>query len=83
MNGEAGAADLHRVFAPADPPVLLGELRKRNRRRIPLDPASKVFNPRTIGHAVYGSTVTVAVAVPFCPASSMTLRTTVYVPATV
>ena len=30
--------------------VFLGELRKRNRRRILLDPASKFFNPRVVGH---------------------------------
>jgi hypothetical protein len=30
--------------------VLFGKLRKSNRRRIPLDPASKVFNPRVVGH---------------------------------
>jgi hypothetical protein len=52
--------------------VLLGELRKRNRRRILLDPASQVFNLRVVCHAYilwgychvthYGTTVTVAVA---------------------
>ena len=43
-------ADPDRLFTVSSPPVLLGELRKSNRRRIPLDPASKVFNPRVVGH---------------------------------
>jgi len=43
-------ADLHGLFAVSSPPVLFGKLRKSNRRRIPLDPASKVFNPRVVGH---------------------------------
>jgi hypothetical protein len=34
----------------AGPTVLLGKLRKRNRRRIFLDPASKVCNPTVFGH---------------------------------
>ena len=33
------------------PPVLFGELRKRNRRRILQDPASKFFNPWVVRHA--------------------------------
>jgi hypothetical protein len=33
------------------PPVLLGKLRKSNRRRILLDPASKIFNPGVVGHS--------------------------------
>jgi hypothetical protein len=37
-------------FAVSRPPVLLGKLRKSNRRRILLDPASKVFNPRFVHH---------------------------------
>jgi hypothetical protein len=35
--------------------VLFGELRKSNRRRIPLDPASKFFNPRILRHGTYGT----------------------------
>ena len=31
-------------------PVLLRELREGNRRRVALDPASKFFDPRTLGH---------------------------------
>jgi hypothetical protein len=44
--------------------VLLGQLRKRNRRRILLDPASKFFNPLVVRHAsFYGATVTFTVVV--------------------
>jgi len=38
-------------FAVSRAPVFLGQLRKRNRRRILLDPASKIFNPRVVRHA--------------------------------
>jgi hypothetical protein len=38
-------------FAVSRAPVLFGQLRKRNRRRILLDPASKILNPRVIRHA--------------------------------
>jgi len=34
--------------------MLLGKLRKCNRRRILLDPASKFFNTRVVRHARYG-----------------------------
>jgi hypothetical protein len=38
--------------------VLFGELRKRNRRRILQDPASKFFNPRIVWHAShYGAAI--------------------------
>ena len=47
---EAGAADAHRLLKVAGPAMLLSELRKRNRRRILLNPASKVFNPRVFRH---------------------------------
>ena len=43
VNGEAGAADVDRLLALPGPSELFGELRKRNRRRIRLDPASKIF----------------------------------------
>ena len=38
-------------FEVSGPPVLLGKLRKSNRRRILPDPASKVFNPGIVGHS--------------------------------
>jgi hypothetical protein len=36
--------------------MLFGKLRKSNRRRILLDPASKFFNPRVVRHVPYGMT---------------------------
>ena len=41
---EAGAADVDRFVEPARAPAFLGQLRERNRRRVFLDPASKVVN---------------------------------------
>ena len=45
---QTGLADPNGLFAVTGPPVFLRELRKRNRRRILQDPASKIFNPRVI-----------------------------------
>src|SRR5262245_50150901 len=45
MLSEPCLAYPYRFLAIARPPVFLCELRKSNRRRILLDPASKVFNP--------------------------------------
>ena len=45
----------NRFFVVGGAPVLFGELRKSNRRRIPLDPASKFFNPRIFRHGTYGT----------------------------
>src|SRR5262249_40957895 len=42
MSVEAVAADVDGFLMAAEPPALFGELRKRNRRRIFFDPASKV-----------------------------------------
>jgi hypothetical protein len=50
MLGKACLADLDGLFAVARPPMFLCKLRKSNRRRILLDPASKVLNPRVIRH---------------------------------
>jgi hypothetical protein len=50
MLRESRLADPHRFLAVACAPVLLGKLRKSNRRRIFQDPASKVFNPRIVRH---------------------------------
>jgi hypothetical protein len=61
---QTGPADANGVFELAGPAMLLRELRKSNRRRIPLDPASKFFNPQVVRHGPYGTTsglVTVAV----------------------
>ena len=50
MDGKPGSAGCDRVFVAASPPVLFGELRKRNRRRVLLDPASKFFNTWIVRH---------------------------------
>jgi hypothetical protein len=47
---ETRLADPDGFFTVARPAILFGELRKRNRRRILLNPASKVFNPRVVRH---------------------------------
>jgi hypothetical protein len=54
MLGQPGTRDASRLFKLAGSPVFLGELRKRNRRRILEDPASKVFNPLAVRHEDYG-----------------------------
>jgi hypothetical protein len=57
--------------------VFFGELRKSNRRRILLDPASKVFNPRVVVHALhYGITVTATVTEAVRPRLSVTASDT-------
>ena len=56
MLGQTGPADPNGVLVLTGTPVLLGKLRKSNRRRIPLDPASKFFNPRVVRHGAYGTT---------------------------
>jgi hypothetical protein len=48
MLSEPGAADANRFVELSCTPVLFRKLRKSNRRRIPLDPASKFFNPRIV-----------------------------------
>jgi hypothetical protein len=53
MLFEAGLRDPDRLRVFADPPVFFGELRKSNRRRILLDPASKFLNPRIVVHALH------------------------------
>ena len=58
---EAGPADANRVLELARTPMLFRKLRKRNRRRILLDPASKFFNPRIIRHERYGIEIVAAV----------------------
>jgi hypothetical protein len=82
MERQAGAAGVDRVLILLRPPALFGELRKRNRRRILLDPASKVFNPRIVGHLLYGTTM-LAVMVPVRAGTklSVTVNVTTKVPA--
>jgi hypothetical protein len=73
---EAGAADVDRFLEVAGAAAFLGELGEGDRRRVPLDPASKVIDPLTIGHCGYG-TVTVEVVVPERPSVSVTVNRTV------
>ena len=79
---EAGAAGLDRFLELAGPPELLGELRKSNRRRILLDPASKVFDTRIVSHP-YGMTVTTWAADVLLSSVtvSVTVNVALYVPA--
>jgi hypothetical protein len=51
---EAGARRVDCVLQSSHAAVLLGELRKRNRRRVLLDPTSKAFKAGVIGHGLYG-----------------------------
>jgi len=65
---EAGPADPDGLLELAGPPVLLGKLRKRNRRRVLLDPASKIFNAWIVDHRLhYGTTVTILAVVDVPP----------------
>ena len=50
MMNEAGAADADRFFVRAGAPALFSELRKNNRRRVRLDPASKLENAWLVCH---------------------------------
>ena len=87
MDGETGAAGCDRVVELTGATVLLGELRKSNRRRVLLNPASKVVNACGRGHGsnyeptagrqgVGSATFTVAVTVPVWPLSSVTFNVT-------
>ena len=51
MSGETAAANVDGFLMPAEAPALFGELRKRNRRRIVFDPASKVFQSNVVRHS--------------------------------
>ena len=59
MELQPGAAGIDRFLILLRPPALFGELRKSNRRRILLDPASEVFYPLVVGHRPYGTTTVV------------------------
>src|SRR5471032_438884 len=50
MELEAGTADVDRFLVEAGAAAFLGELREGDRRRILLDPASKIFEPAVVGH---------------------------------
>ena len=45
VNGEAGAADVHGFLELPGAPVFLGQLGESDRRRVLLDPSSKIFQP--------------------------------------
>jgi hypothetical protein len=82
MSGEAAAAHIDGFLMLAQATALFGELRKRNRRRIVFDPASKVFQSDAVRHAVpegrgYLVTTTVLKTLELRPTSSVTPRTTV------
>src|SRR5262249_38398876 len=47
---KAGAARIDGVLIAPDPPELFRERRKRNRRRVRLDPASQFLYPRVLRH---------------------------------
>lgn len=50
VNREAGPADADRFPRPAGTAKFLGERRKRQRRRILLDPASQIVDARAVRH---------------------------------
>ena len=50
MNRETGAAGFNRLVEPPGAAELLRELGKSNRRRVALNPASKIFNPLIVRH---------------------------------
>ena len=83
MALEALAADVDRFLIPAEATAFFGELRKRNRRRIIFDPASKVFQSNAFRHAAspegrgYLVTTMVLKVLLLWPASSVTPRTIV------
>src|SRR5207249_2937320 len=52
MLAETGAADVDGFLEAAGAPQLLGELRKRDRRRILLQASAKIIDARRIGHSV-------------------------------
>ena len=80
---EAGLTDPDGLQVVADPPVFLCELGKSNRRRILLDPASKVFDPGVVDHALhYGTTVTATVTEAERPRLSVTVSDTATAPGT-
>jgi hypothetical protein len=53
MALEARGTDFNRFLIAAETPVFLRERRKRNRRRVGLDPASQFLYPRILRHASF------------------------------
>ena len=64
MDREPGSAGGDRIFVAARPPVLFGELGKRNRRRVLLDPASKFLYAGIVRHGVYSPIATARLSDP-------------------
>jgi hypothetical protein len=50
MNGETGAAGFDRLVELPGAAELLGELGKSDRRRVPLNPASKIIDALIVRH---------------------------------
>lgn len=53
MNGESSTTGRYRLLVISGPAVFLCKLRKSNRRRIPLNPASELLNPRILHGSMY------------------------------
>ena len=77
MAHEAGCAGCNRLLETLGAPVLLGERREGDGRRVRLDPAFQFFNARSVRHGLTDySTVTVLVTRPVLPALSVTVSVT-------
>src|SRR4051812_39421282 len=75
MNLEPRAGDRDGFFVRSGAAAFFGELREGDRRRILLDPAPQIVNPRRVGHR-YGTDTDVE-AVPVRPRLSVTVSVTV------
>jgi hypothetical protein len=80
MNRETGAAGFDGLVELPRAAELLGELGKSDRRRIALNPASKILDPLIVRHYGYG-TVTLCVLRPVRPRLSVTVNVTLNEPA--
>jgi hypothetical protein len=77
---QAVPADANGVLELTCTPMLFRKLRKRNRRRILLDPASKFFNPRIHHAGDYGTAIAIGlVTVVDIPLLSVTVNETLNV----
>jgi hypothetical protein len=80
MLCQAGPAHANCLVELAGPPVFFCKLRKSNRRRILLDPASKFFNPRVHHAGDYGTAIAIGlVTVVDMPLLSVTVNETLNV----
>ncbi len=62
MDGQAGLADVDRFLKSARAAALFCKLRKSDRRRVPLDPASKLLDSRLVSHAAVRNDALVSTA---------------------